>query len=492
VSEIRKHRLLLVSNRLPVTVRFEKGEFVLDRSSGGLASGLATAHDEGDSLWIGWPGEVHTTNATLRRSLDDALAALRIVPIYLNRLEAKGFYEDVSNGVLWPVLHYRIDQMPYHPTGWETFQHVSEAFANAIIDAYQPGDVIWVHDYHLVLVPGLVRKALPEARIGFFLHIPFPAPDVFAVVPWRQEILESLLAADLLGFHVAEYAEHFREACRRLLGAKVSGEHVSLGGHRARATAFALGIDTRFWNDLVSRLEVTLRAEEIRREAPRRKILVGIDRLDYTKGLLRRLTAIELLFREDPSLAERVRLIQVVFPSREAIESYSSLRRRIDEQVGRINGRYGSTADAPIRLLSRNLSVEDTASLYEAADVMLVTPLRDGMNLVAKEFIACRTREDGVLVLSEFAGATGELEGAVLVNPYNVEEMAERIRLALTMPAAEQRERMLSLRSRVMGSDVRLWTQAFVQALEAETESSGARDRAEHAEPDSSFIPSVG
>lgn len=338
-----------------------------------------------------------------------------------------------------------------------------------------------------------MRRELPDARIGFFLHVPFPSPEVFAVVPWRREILESLLSADLMGFHTSEYVTHFQESCRRVLGAAITGEDVTLGSRHARATAFPLGIDTRYWKELVSRLNVTLRAEEIHREAHRRKLLVGIDRLDYTKGLLRRLTALELLFRDDPSLAERVRLIQVVFPSREGIESYSSLRRRIDELVGRINGRYGTTADAPIRLLSRNLSVEDTAALYEAADVMLVTPLRDGMNLVAKEFIACRVREDGVLILSEFAGATSELDGAVLVNPYDVEDMAERIRVALTMPLREQRERMRRLRSRVMSSDVRLWTSAFLQALQSQgNDPIGVESPVSSTETAPSFVPSVG
>ena len=473
------NRLILVSNRLPVTAHVVDGEVTLERSSGGLASGLAGPHERSGGIWIGWPGDLPRMSFAQRQTLEESLKKQRIQPVYLNRADVKGFYDEVSNGVLWPVLHYRLDQLPLHPVGWAEYRRVSEVFAQAAVAAYEPGDVIWVHDYHLFLVPGLIREALPEAKIGFFLHVPFPSPDVFAVVPWRREILESVLAADLIGFHVSDYVKHFREACEDLLGLETTEKGVIFRGREARVDAFPLGIDVKFWRDLARRPDVIARVAEIRSQAPGRMILTGIDRLDYTKGILRRMVALELLFRADPSLAERLRLIQVVVPSREAIEPYSALKRRIDEIVGRINGNYGTTADAPIRMLSRNLAPEDVTALYQAADVMLVTPLRDGMNLVAKEFVAAREKEDGVLILSEFAGAVDELEGAIVVNPYDVEEMGAAIKRALEMPLAEQKQRMRRLRQRVMQVDVGKWAEGFIATLGATPD---AR-RPERAEP---------
>ena len=463
--------VILVSNRLPVTVRFEDGSVKLERSGGGLVSGLMGPHDDGGT-WVGWPGELPRLSAEQRRGLEAALRERRLAPVYLSRGEVKGFYEDVANSVLWPVLHYRLDQLPMNPgAGWQTYRKVNEAFARAAVEAYKPGDSIWVHDYHLMLAPGMIRKALPDARIGFFLHIPFAAPEVFRVVPWRAEILEGLLAADLVGFHTPGDAEHFIESCRRVLKLEGGRDQVVRPGHVTRVLPFPLGIDTSYWSDLAADKKVVERAADIRAEAGARKLLVGIDRLDYTKGILRRLTALEMLFQQDPELAKEVRLIQVVFPSREAVESYAALRRRVDELVGRINSRYGSLWDAPIRVLNRNLAPEDVAALYQATDVMLVTPLRDGMNLVAKEFVACRTKEDGVLVLSEFAGAAEELTDAVIVNPYNIEEMAERFKQALEMGVREQRTRMRKLRTRVRQNDARVWANTFLNVLQDSSKS---------------------
>jgi trehalose 6-phosphate synthase/phosphatase len=459
-------KLILVSNRAPVTVRYEGRSLRLQRSSGGLVAGLSGPHEESEGTWIGWPGELPRLSAAQRNELEESLAKLRVVPVYLSRRDVKGFYEDVANSVLWPVFHYRIDQLPLIPEGWSTFTRVSEAFARAVIDVYEPGDRIWVHDYHLVLVPGLIRQALPDAKIGFFLHVPFPGPDVFSVLPWRREVLEGLLGADLIGFHTPADVDHFIAAARDLLRLPVTRESLTFNGRHSRVRAFPLGIDTRFWAGLARRPDVIERAREIRSEANGRKLLVGIDRLDYTKGILRRLTAMELLFKANPDLARRVRLIQVVFPSREGIESYAALRRRLDELIGRINSRYGTTAAAPVHVLSYNLSPEDVAALYQAADIMLVTPLRDGMNLVAKEFVASRAKDNGVLILSEFAGAANELTEAILVNPYDVEGMAATIRQALDLPVRGQRERMRSLRLKVMNNDVHAWAESFLTALD--------------------------
>ena len=460
-------RLILVSNRLPVTARSDNGELSLERSSGGLASGLAKPHEESGGVWIGWPGELPRISRSQREQLDQELANLRISPVYLERAQVRGFYDEVSNGILWPVFHYRIDQMPLTPVSWNTFRKVSERFAEAAVEAYRPGDTIWVHDYQLVLVPGLIREALPGARIGFFLHVPFPAPDVFSVLPWREEILRGLLGADLVGFHTPPFVHHFIDACSQLLDLRTTPSHVENAQRTVHVGAFPLGIDVAFWSGMATTPEVTCRAEEIRQESGGRKLFVGIDRLDYTKGLLRRFVALELLLEADPDLARRLRLIQLIVPSRESIEYYSSLKRRVDEVISRINGQYGSLDSAPIHLLNRNLAPEDIAALYVAADVMLVTPVRDGMNLVAKEFVATRTNKDGVLVLSEFAGAAEELPDALVVNPYDIEEMARIMRQALEMPPEQQTTRMQKMRSQVLKNDVHVWAETFLKALEA-------------------------
>jgi trehalose 6-phosphate synthase/phosphatase len=458
--------LVLVSNRLPVTATYERGRLQLERSSGGLAAGLIGPHEEGDGKWVGWPGDLPRLSKAQRKELETQLAKRRVEPVYLSRADVKGFYEEVANGVLWPVFHYRIDQLEMYPQGWPAFVKVSEAFARATAAAYKPGDAVWIHDYHLVLVPGYVRRSLLDAPIGFFLHIPFPAPAVFRVIPWRREILEGMLGADVVGFHTQSDVDHFIAACGEVLHAETAAGVVTFGGRRTRVAAFPLGIDTQFWQEISQRRDVIERADEIRQGMNGRKLLLGIDRLDYTKGLRHRLTALEILFERSPETAQKVCLIQVVFPSREGIESYAAFKRRVDEMVGRINGRFSTTSEAPIRVLSRNLTPEEVSALYQAADVMLVTPVRDGMNLVAKEFVANRTKEDGVLILSEFAGAADELSEAVIVNPYHVEELADGMKQALEMPLREQRQRMRALRQRVLKSDVHAWVESFLAALQ--------------------------
>ena len=458
-------RLLLLSNRLPVTVQIQDGELRLEQSSGGLVAGLIRAHEESRGLWLGWPGEARRLTAAQKRQLEASFASHRIVPIQLTRSELRDFYEEISNGVLWPVFHYLLEQLPVRPKGWSTFKRINERFARAVVDSYRPGDIVWVHDYHLVLVPALIRQALPKARIGFFLHIPFPAPEVFSVVAWREEILQGMLGADLIGFHTSEYADHFSGAVRRLLGLRVTRQGISQGRRRVRVESFPMGIDAEYWSNLASQVAVKERAENITAENGGRTLLIGIDRLDYTKGLPLRLAAIESLFEDSPDLADSLRVVQLVVPSREALDTYSSLRRRLDEQAGRINSLYGSATGNPVHMLNRSLAPEEVAALYRAASIMLVTPVRDGMNLVAKEFVASRVEEGGVLVLSEFAGAAEELKEALLVNPYDVQAIARRIREAIDMSEDEQRSRMTKLRQRVLKNDVHAWTNAFLTSL---------------------------
>ncbi|MBF6600003.1 MAG: bifunctional alpha,alpha-trehalose-phosphate synthase (UDP-forming)/trehalose-phosphatase [Dehalococcoidia bacterium] len=458
-------RLILVANRLPITVRLDDdGHFVAEPSSGGLATGLWGPHQRSGGLWIGWPGELQLSDGQ-KRDLDERLANLRALPVYLTQDEINEYYENMANGVLWPLFHYLIDQLPDDLGDWNVFRSVNQKFAQAVIDNYRPGDLIWVQDYHLVLVPAMLRRALPDARIGFFLHVPFPSSEVFTVLPWRAEILEGLLGADLIGFHTPGYMRHFTTSLRRVLGIDVEVDRLWQDDRQVRVGVFPMGVDAARWAGCGDSDDVTKQVSDLRQEAGDRKIIVGIDRLDYTKGIPRRLLAIDRLFTDHPELCERVRVIQVTVPSREHVEQYAEFKRRIDEMVGRINSAHATAGWMPIHHLYRSISQAEVCALYRAADVMLVTPVRDGMNLVAKEFVASRTDDDGVLILSEFAGAATELGEALHINPYDVERFANRISQALAMPEAERHARMEALRSRVLMHDVHRWAEAFIAAL---------------------------
>ena len=460
-------RLILVSNRLPITAQYQGQELTLDQSGGGLATGLKGLRAREGSMWVGWPGEV-PAGTRLRAELEAELEKQGLRPVFLTRAELKGFYEDYSNAAVWPVFHDLVDQLPLEITGWEMYEEVDQRFAEAVAEVYEEGDLVWVNDYHLMLTPAQIRKLRPRARIGFFLHIPFPHFDMFRVLPQRKELLEGLLGADLIGFHTHSYADHFLSAVQTILSDRVHGAKVRRRGRTVSVGAYPMGIDAATWVERARSTPVAKQVLSLMQDAGRRKIVLGIDRLDYTKGLPRRIAAIERLFQHDPSIAEQVRFIQVTFPSRERIESYAGLRRQLSEMVGRINATYGSPRSLPIHLMLRSISEEEVSSLYGAADVMLVTPIRDGMNLVAKEFVASRLHDDGVLILSEFAGAADEMPQALIVNPYDSDGVCRAIHQAIEMPAAEQRERMRPLRAGVMKNDVHAWSENFLADLGGE------------------------
>jgi trehalose 6-phosphate synthase/phosphatase len=459
----RRAGLILVSNRLPVTVRQDGGVMSLQQSGGGLATGLRGAREKRGGVWIGWPGDVPGTQN--RAAVDSQLEEISAVAVYLTRREQKAFYEDFSNAAIWPVFHDLIEQLPQDILGWDTYQEVNRKFADTILANYHEGDIIWVNDYHLMLVPQMVRQALPKALVGFFLHIPFPPPEVFRVLPPRQELLTGLLGADLIGFHTRTYADSFLAAAGPLLGVRTTSTGLRVGRRNIRVGAFPMGIDAEAWQTRARSTAVAKEVLALMQDAGKRKIVLGIDRMDYTKGLPRRIHAIERLLQSDPSLANKMRFIQVAFPSRERIESYAGLRRQLNEAVGRINATFGSPRSLPVHLVQRSFSDDEVSALYSAADVMMVTPLRDGMNLVAKEYVASRLNNDGVLVLSEFAGAADELKDAILVNPYNTESVMDAIKAAIAMPLSEQVARMTQLRKNVLKKDIHYWTNTFLNEL---------------------------
>jgi trehalose 6-phosphate synthase/phosphatase len=457
--------VLIVSNRLPITTVIDGDTITFAPASGGLANGLRGCHERTHGLWIGWPGTTAALSDKAREDLTGQFGAAGIVPVYLTEDEVRDYYEDFSNGVLWPLFHYLLDRLPLGPTAWETYRRVNERFADEIARQHRPGDLIWVHDYQLMLVPGMVRQRVPGARIGFFLHIPFPAAEVFRILPWRKAILEGLLGADLLGFHTYSYAQHFSAAVAELSGAEPDDHGVWVAERRVRFGVFPMGVDARRFQQLAASTEVEADVAELKTQAGGRTILLGVDRLDYTKGIERRLIAFEELLRADAELRDRIRLVQVAVPSREGVASYQDFRSNIEEMIGRINGAYGTLNSVPIHYLYQSVSAERLVALYRAADVMLVTPIRDGMNLVAKEYVASRIDDDGVLVLSEFAGAAEELREAVIVNAYDVEALAQGIRRALTMGPAERSTRMRAMRRRVSAYDVHRWASHFVRVL---------------------------
>ena len=469
-------RLLIVSNRLPVTASAAGGTVRLVPAEGGLATGLRPWHEQSGGQWIGWPGDVSTFSDADRRALDRQLSERSIIPVHLSADAIERYYNGFSNRVLWPLFHYQIDRVPVDAAGWDAYRTVNEIFADAVAREYHAGDTIWVHDYQLLLLPALLRQRLPEARIGFFLHIPFPSSEVFRTVPWRREILAGLLGADLLGFHTFAYLRHFVASLLHVDGVETDIDRVRINDRHVQLGAFPMGVDAARFAALARDPAVIAQAADIQRDAGGRQIVLGVDRLDYTKGIPRRLEAIERLLSRDPGLADRMRFIQVAVPSRGEVDAYQRFKRQVEERVGRINGALGKLGSAPVHYVHRSLSMPELAALYCAADVMLVTPLRDGMNLVAKEFVAARVDEGGVLVLSEFAGAAAELDGAVMVNPYDVEAVASCIQRGLAMPARERRARMKALRQRVTVHDIHAWAGSFLTRLHATpiaTESSG-------------------
>lgn len=463
-QERRVARLLIVSNRLPVTAARSGQRVTLRSSTGGLATGLCGPHRRSGGLWFGWTGAVKPAAEGRAANLARVLAARRIVPIALSAEEVREFYDRVSSGVLWPVFHDRLDRLPLRPPRWDVYERVNARFADAVAAAYEPGDVVWVHDYHLMRVAALLRERLPDARIGFFLHTPFPAPDLFETLPNRAALLAGVLGADVVGFHTARYASNFTAAVSRVLGLRVARDAVtSADGRVVRIGAFPMGVDAAAFDERARSREVESAVASL--EVPGQQLLVGVDRLDYSKGIPRRLLAFEELLVRHPEYRERLRLVQVAVPSRRGVRAYKRFRREVEEHVGHINGRFATPLWTPIQYIHASISPETLVALYRAAAVMLVTPVRDGMNLVAKEFVASRIDDDGVLVLSEFAGAAEELTAAIRINPYDVPGLADAMHAALAMDEAERHRRMRGMREQVTRNDVHAWAERFLAVL---------------------------
>ncbi|CAI9386460.1 trehalose-6-phosphate synthase [Microbacterium sp. T2.11-28] len=456
---------VVVANRLPV----DRGDDDADpwrRSPGGLVTALEPVVRSTGGAWVGWAGQPGLEIEPFE------FDGVHLVPVALSAEDIAQYYEGFSNDTIWPLYHDVIAAPTYHRAWWEAYVRVNRRFAEAAAAAAGDGATVWVHDYQLQLVPRMLRELRPDLVIGYFHHIPFPAYGIFSQLPWRTQVLDGLLGADVIGFQRVADAGNFARAVRRRFGYETRAGSIRVptdGGHRtAVAKAYPISIDTASYEELARRPEIQARAAEIREELGNPgAVLLGVDRLDYTKGIRHRLKAVGELFDEERLGAGDATLVQVASPSRERVAAYMQLRDEIELAVGRINGDHDTMGFTAVRYLHHSYPREEMVALYLAADVMLVTALRDGMNLVAKEYVASRVDGGGVLVLSEFAGAADELTQAVRVNPHDIEGLKDAVMTAIEMPAEERRRRMRALRRRVRDNDVAAWSARFLGDLRA-------------------------
>jgi len=471
-------RLLVISNRLPITIEKKEGKLYLKESSGGLVSGLSSYLDslkgssfpsKTDYVWIGWPGievEQNEQEGLKKRILNE----YRSYPVYLSENVMEKFYEGFCNNIIWPLFHYFPSYALYEAEYWDSYNEVNEKFLEAILEMIKPDDLIWIHDYHLMLLPKLIREKKPDARIGFFLHIPFPAFEIFSLLPsqWRVKILEGLLGSDVIGFHTQDYTLYFLRCVQRILMNEHNEGNISIENRIVKAGTFPMGIDFQKFQKSFGKSEVQKNIKTFKQTLKYEKIILSIDRLDYTKGIINRLQGYEIFLQNNPGCLGKIILILRVVPSRIGVKHYRKMKKQIDEFVGRINGKFGNISWAPISYQYGFLPFNPMVALYSISDVILVTPLRDGMNLISKEYVACRIDKTGVLILSEMAGSSKELTEALIINPNNKEEIAEAISAALAMPVREQIRRIKIMQMHLKNFDVVKWAEDFIRELISE------------------------
>jgi trehalose 6-phosphate synthase/phosphatase len=467
-AELVAGDLVIASNRLPVTLRLGGDEIGVDRSSGGLVSALRGVRRS--QLWVGWPGT--TVPAELEPLVTTRLEEEGCEPVFLTEAEEEDFYGRICNDTLWPLLHYFVERMRYTREAWATYELVNERFAEVLARVSPPKARVWVQDFQLALVPAALRALRPDVAIGFFLHTPFPSSEIYRLLPTRAELLRGILGSDYIGFHTGDYARHFRSTCLRVLGIDAAPDAIAYDDRTIGVGVHPIGIDVdEFKATLRDPATKSIEAQLEERYAGRQLVL-GIERLDYSKGIPQKLDAFERILQQDPGRADSVTLLQVLVPSRLQSPDYQAKRDEIEMRIAHINGRFGSLGRTPIEYIHRSISSSELAALYRRADVMMVTPLRDGMNLVAQEFVLCQAAGDesgnwrGALLLSEFAGAAQVLPGAVLVNPWDADELAARLVEALALDPGERRRRLELMGDRVEELDSRIWAEGFLGRLE--------------------------
>jgi trehalose 6-phosphate synthase/phosphatase len=454
---------IIVSNRLPVTI----GK-TIEKSSGGLVYAMEGLGDNYDLKWVGWAGGVVDDPAERRKIEEELAERFNYIPIFLSKQDADGYYTGFSNSSLWPLLHYISPYTRYEESWWQTYQKVNRIVADAVLDLVHEGDTVWVHDYHLLLLPSYLREKRPDLKIGFFLHTPFPSYELFRCHPNREELLEGMLGANLIGFHTFGYLRHFRSTILRLLGLESEIDRIPQESHQTSIGVYPIGINSvKFLRELQS-AEYKKRYNEYKENYQGKKIVLSVERLDYTKGIPRRLEAIERYLSQTAQRDDIV-FIFINVPSRESVPEYQQLLEDLQGKVGHINGKYATIQNVPVHFIHKSVDFSELCALYSLADVAMVTPLIDGMNLVAKEYLACQQQKNGVLILSEFAGAAQELPNALIVNPYNINEVAQAIDRALHLDKQQKQKMVEPMKERVIKYDARYWADTFFKDLAAES-----------------------
>ena len=458
--------LYIISNRLPLKVsKSENNGFVYERSEGGLATGLGSLQDFTDRHWIGWPG-IFSDNEEDKKEISSEMLKEKFHPIFLSEEQILNYYEGYSNSMIWPLCHYFYTYIQYESKFWEAYQEVNRLFCEEAAKLLKPGDMVWVQDYQLMLLPGMLRDAIEGISIGYFHHIPFPSYELFRVLPERAEILKGLLGADLIGFHTYDYMRHFIDASYRVLGLDCELDEIHIGERIAHVDAFPMGINYDLHYNAILEESVQQIARQHLENFGNHKLALSVDRLDYSKGILHRLKGFALFLEHHPEYRGEVSLVMIVVPSRDNVDRYADLKAKIDEMIGSLNGLYSSLDWRPVYYFYRGIPFDELMALYNIAHFALVTPLRDGMNLVAKEYVAAKRDNPGVLILSEMAGAATELKEALIINPNDIDQIEGALLDALLMPEAEQKRRMQKMQKTVKRQSVNKWASDFVTELD--------------------------
>lgn len=457
-------KLVIISNRLPLKIVEDQGTYKIVHSDGGLATGLNSLETTHAKHWIGWPG-MYVEDGQEKEKINRELAAQNFHPVYLTPEQIENYYEGYSNSVLWPLCHYFSTYMNYENEYWEAYQEVNKLFSDEACRIIEPGDIVCVQDYQLMLFPALIRECVSDVSIGYFHHIPFPSYELFRALPERVDLLNGLLGADLVAFHTHGYMRHFISAVYRVLNLDCNLDEIQLDSRVVDVDAFPMGINYKKYYDAILDKQISKQAKELKRNLGDTKLIVSVDRFDYSKGILIRLTSFENFLQDHPEYEGKVSLVMIVSPSRDTVDIYAELKDQIDKMVGGINGKYSTSNWTPIHYFYRAFDFEEVTALYHIADIALVTPLRDGMNLVAKEYLAAKRDQPGVLILSEMAGAAIELSDALIVNPTDTKEIEDAILAALEMPEEEQLRALQSMQEIISTQTVEQWAKDFIDEL---------------------------
>ncbi|HDT15304.1 MAG TPA: bifunctional alpha,alpha-trehalose-phosphate synthase (UDP-forming)/trehalose-phosphatase, partial [Firmicutes bacterium] len=465
--EMSVKRLIIVSNRLPVEVTKSGDKYDVKSSVGGVATGLSSLDESYQKIWIGWPGDSVGSNvpAKDKKKIAEKLIRGKNIPVFLSDEIVENYYYGYSNRTIWSNFHYFMRYTEYRGGFWENYVKANREFCKEVVKQYKRGDIIWIHDYQLMLLPSMVREKIPDATIGFFLHIPFPAYETFSALPERYEILNGILGADLIGFHTYHYAENFLNSVRRITGNEHTMNQLMVGERIIKVDSFPMGINYEKFAESVADKKVKEEIKKLKAGIGGKKVILSMDRLDYTKGIPERVDAFGGFLEKYPEYREKVVLVLVAVPSRTKVPQYNMLKKELDEVLSRVNGKYGTIGWVPILYFYRSFPFESLAALYSVSDIALITPLRDGMNLVAKEYVAVKQETAGVLILSEKAGASSELGEAITVNPFDRNRIIESLKEAFEMDDDEKIERLSVMQSRLKRYDIKKWTNDFIERL---------------------------